>query len=214
MFFEKRGLHHPNLSDFDWFWEVIHFRHLETTNLNAKWNDLAALASPVERCLLQKTFQFCGLHLLGVSLEKSDFVLVVFLVVAEKFSNFGSMHDHLLLGLEFLQALHSNSHRHLILLLLTPVVDQSISREAVHHRWAIFGDHILRSLIGAQLSHCPGTCREVIFPSGHVLRRHLQGHRTVGGVLGHFPKAIVTRELGHAFQINEACSAFESDWSA
>ena len=24
-------------------------------------------------------------------------------------------------------------------------------------------------------------------------------HRTVGGVLGHFPKAIVTRELGHAF---------------
>lgn len=24
-------------------------------------------------------------------------------------------------------------------------------------------------------------------------------HRTVGGVLGHFPKAIITRELGHAF---------------
>mmetsp|Transcript_50326 Transcript_50326/g.80393 ORF Transcript_50326/g.80393 Transcript_50326/m.80393 type:complete len:266 (+) Transcript_50326:3-800(+) len=30
-------------------------------------------------------------------------------------------------------------------------------------------------------------------------------------MLGDFPKAMVTRELGHAFQINEACSAFERD---
>jgi hypothetical protein len=31
----------------------------------------------------------------GLSILTSGFVLVVFLVVAEKFSNFGSMHDHL-----------------------------------------------------------------------------------------------------------------------